>query len=89
MREQRAGGLVRLLDLARPRSHAFAVFSTHVHYDEHGRVEAPKRRTLRTVLTVVAVVVVVLLTGLLIAYWLFNTGGTVPGTGTGDVITTP
>jgi hypothetical protein len=65
------------------------VSSTQVHYDEHGRVEVPRRRTLRTVLIVVAVVVVVGLIGLVIAYWLFNTGGTVPGTGTGDVITTP
>jgi hypothetical protein len=85
MREQRAGGLVRLLDLAHPRSHAFAVPSNHVHYDEHGRVEVPKRRTLRTVLTVAAVVVVVGLIGLLIAFWLFNTGDMIPGTGTGEM----
>jgi hypothetical protein len=65
------------------------VSSTQVHYDEHGRVEVPKRRTLRTVLTVVAVVVVVGLIGWLIAYWLFNAGDMIPGTGTGDVITTP
>jgi fatty acid desaturase len=89
MREQRAGGLVRLLDLAHPRSHAVAVPTTHVHYDQQGRVEVPRRRILRIVLIVVAVVVVVGLIGWLIAFWLFNAGGTIPGTGTGDVITTP
>jgi hypothetical protein len=57
----------------------------HVHYDEHGRVEAPRRRTLRIVLIVVAVVVVLWLIG----YTLFNVGGLIPGTGTGDVVTTP
>jgi hypothetical protein len=67
--------------------HAAAVPSTHVHYDERGRVEVPRRRILRIVLIVVAVVVVVWLIGLLIGYTLFNVGGSVPGTGTGDVVT--
>ena len=62
---------------------------THVHYDQHGRVEGPRRKILRIVLIVAAVVVVVWLIGLLIGYTLFNVGGTVPGTGTGDVVTTP
>jgi hypothetical protein len=55
----------------------------HVHYDEQGRVEVPRRRILRTVLIVIAVVVVVWLIG----YTLFNVGGLIPGTGTGDVVT--
>jgi hypothetical protein len=42
---------------------------------------------LRIVLIVAAVVVAIWLIGLIIGYTLFNTGGTVPGTGTGDVIT--
>ena len=61
--------------------------STHVHYDQHGRVEVPRRRILRIVLIVAAVVVVVWLIGLFIGYTLFNVGDTVPGTGTGDVVT--
>jgi hypothetical protein len=73
------------LDLTNPRLHAVAVPSTHIHYDQHGRVEVPRRRILRIVLIVVAVVVVVWLIG----YTLFNVGGTVPGTGTGDIVTTP
>jgi hypothetical protein len=52
-------------------------------------VEVPRRRILRIVLIVVAVVVVVWLIGLLIGYALFNAGGSVPGTGTGDIIGTP
>ena len=63
--------------------------STHIHYDRHGRVEVPRRKILRIVLIVVAAVVVVWLIGLLIGYTLFNVGGTVPGTGTGDIVTTP
>ena len=63
--------------------------STHVHYDQHGRVEVPRRRILRIVLILAAVVVVVWLIGLLVSYTLFNVGGTVPGTGTGDIVTTP
>jgi hypothetical protein len=59
--------------------------STHVQYDERGRVEEPKHRLGRIVLIVVAVLVVLWLIG----YTLFNVGGVVPGTGTGDVITTP
>jgi hypothetical protein len=77
------------LDLPNPRLHADAVPSTHVHYDQHGRVEVPRRRILRIVLIVVAVVVVIWLIGLLIGYTLFNVGGSVPGTGTGDIVTTP
>jgi hypothetical protein len=73
------------LDLPNPRLHADAVPSTHVHYDQHGRVEVPRRRILRIVLIVVAVVVVIWLIG----YTLFNVGGSVPGTGTGDIVTTP
>ena len=69
--------------------HAVAVPSTHVHYDQHGRVEVPGRRTLRIVLIVAAVVVVLWLIGQLISYTLFNAGGTVPGTGTGEIIGTP
>jgi hypothetical protein len=65
--------------------HALAVPSTHVHYDKKGRAEVPRRRILRIVLIVVAVVVLVWLIG----YTLFNVGGLIPGTGTGDVITTP
>jgi hypothetical protein len=71
------------LDLTNPRLHALAVPSTHVHYDEQGRVEVPRRRILRIALIVVAVVVVVWLIG----YTLFNVGGLIPGTGTGDVVT--
>jgi hypothetical protein len=52
-------------------------------------VEVPRRRILRIVLIVVAVLVVVWLIGLLIGYTLFNVGGSVPGTGTGDIVTTP
>jgi hypothetical protein len=63
--------------------------STHIHSDRHGSVEVPGRRILRIVLIVVAVVVVVWLIGLIIGYTLFNVGGTVPGTGTGDILTTP
>ena len=63
--------------------------STHIHYDRHGRVEVPRRKILRIVLIVVAAVVVVWLIGLLIGYTLFNVGGPVPGTGTGDIVTTP
>ncbi len=59
--------------------------STHVHYDEQGRAEVPRRRTLRIVLIVAAAVVLVWLIG----YTLFNVGGLIPGTGTGDVVTTP
>jgi hypothetical protein len=73
------------LDLTNPRLHAVAVPSTHIHYDQHGRVEVPRRRILRIVLIVVAVVVVLWLIG----YTLFNLGGSVPGTGTGDIVTTP
>jgi hypothetical protein len=73
------------VDLAQSGPDAVAVPSTHVHYDEHGRVEAPRRRTLRIVLVIVAVVVVVWLIG----YTLFIVGGMIPGTGTGDVVTTP
>jgi hypothetical protein len=73
------------LDLTNPRLHSVAVPSTHIHYDRHGRVEVPRRRILRIVLIVVAVVVIVWLIG----YTLFNVGGTIPGTGTGDVVTTP
>jgi ferric-dicitrate binding protein FerR (iron transport regulator) len=70
--------------------HAVAVPSTHVHYDQHARAEVPRRRrTLRIVLIVVAVVVVLWLIGQLISYTLFNAGGTVPGTGTGEIIGTP
>jgi hypothetical protein len=69
--------------------HAVVVPSTHIHYDRHGRVEVPRRKILRIVLIVVAAVVVVWLIGLLIGYTLFNVGGTVPGTGTGDIVTTP
>jgi hypothetical protein len=71
------------LDLTNPRLHAVAVPSTHIHYDEQGRVEVPRRRILRIVLIVVAVVVLVWLIG----YTLFNVGGSIPGTGTGDVAT--
>jgi hypothetical protein len=71
------------LDLTNPRLHAVAVPSTHIHYDEQGRVEVPRRRILRIVLIVVAVVVLVWLIG----YTLFNVGGSIPGTGTGDVVT--
>jgi hypothetical protein len=67
--------------------HAVAVPSTHVHYDQHGRVEVPRPRILRIVLIVVAVVVFVWLSGLLIGYTLFNAGGSVPGIGTGDIVT--
>jgi hypothetical protein len=63
--------------------HAVAVPSTQVHYDEQGRVEVPRRRILRIVLIVVAVVVLVWLIG----YTLFSMGGSIPGTGTGDVVT--
>ena len=77
------------LDLTNPRSHAFAVPSTHVQYDQHGRVEVPRRRTQRMVLIVVAVVVVLWLIGQVIGYTLVNVGGTVPGTGTGDIVQTP
>jgi hypothetical protein len=73
------------LDLTKPSLHAVAVPSTHIHYDRHGRVEVPRRKILRIVLIVVAAVVVVWLIG----YTLFNVGGTVPGTGTGDIVTTP
>ena len=45
----------------------------------------PRRRTLRIVLIVAAAVVLVWLIG----YTLFNVGGLIPGTGTGDVVTTP
>jgi hypothetical protein len=62
--------------------------STHVHYDEQGRAKARRRRTRRIVLIVVAVVVAVWLIGFLIGYTLFNVGE-IPGTGTGDVVTTP
>jgi hypothetical protein len=65
--------------------HAVAVPSTHVHYDEQGRVEVPRRKILRIVLILVAVVIVVWL----ISYALFNVGDVIPGTGTGDVVTTP
>jgi hypothetical protein len=41
------------------------------------------------VLIVVAVVVAIWLIGLLVGYTLFNVGGQVPGTGTGDIIRTP
>jgi hypothetical protein len=68
---------------------AVAVPSTHIHYDQQGRVEVPRRRILRIVLLVVAVVVVVWLIALLIGYTLFNAGGSVPGTGTGDIVQTP
>jgi hypothetical protein len=73
------------LDLTHPGLHASAVPSTHVRYDDQGRVDVPRRKTLRIVLIVVAVVVVVWLIG----YTLFNVGGLIPGTGTGDVVTTP
>jgi len=63
--------------------------SAHVHYDQHGRVEVPRRRILRIVLIVAAVVVVLWLIGLVIGYTLFDVDGSVPGTGTGDIVTTP
>jgi ferric-dicitrate binding protein FerR (iron transport regulator) len=77
------------LDLTNPSLHAVAVPSSHVHYDRHGRVEVPRRRVLRIVLIVAAVVMIVWLIGLVIGYTLFNVGGSVPGTGTGDIVTTP
>jgi hypothetical protein len=46
-------------------------------------VDVPRRKTLRIVMIVVAVVVVVWIIG----YTLFNVGGLIPGTGTGDVVT--
>lgn len=61
--------------------------STLIHYDQHGRVEVPRRRILRIVVIVVAVVVVVWLIGFIVGYTLFNVGGEIPGTGTGDVLT--
>jgi hypothetical protein len=67
--------------------HAVAV--THIHYDQHGRVVGSSRRISRIVLIVAAVVVAIWLIGLIIGYTLFNTGGTVPGTGTRDIVTTP
>jgi hypothetical protein len=42
-------------------------------------------RLIRIVLVVVGIWVALFLVG----YWLFNSGGTVPGTGTGEVVTTP
>jgi hypothetical protein len=81
----RRGGARPSLDLANPGLHPVAVPSTQVRYDQHGRVEVPRRRILRIVLIVVAVVVVLWLIG----YTLFNLGGSVPGTGTGDIVTTP
>jgi hypothetical protein len=59
--------------------------SIHVHYDANGRTETPKRRIVRIVVIVIAIIVVLWLVG----YTLFNVGGTSPGTGTGDVLTTP
>jgi hypothetical protein len=58
--------------------------STRIYYDEHGRAEVPTRNTLRTVLIVVAVVILLWIIG----YILFNVGGTIPGTGLGDVFET-
>jgi hypothetical protein len=67
------------LDLADPRLHAAAVPSTHVHYDEQGRAEVPRRRIRRIGLIVVAVLVVLWIIGLIVSYTLFNVGGEVPG----------
>ena len=69
------------LDLTNPGLHAVAVPSTHVHYDEQGRAEVPRRRIWPIVLIVVAVLVLVWVIG----YTLFNLGGSIPGNGTGDV----
>lgn len=58
--------------------------STRVYYDEHGRAEVPRRNTRRIVLIVVAVVILLWIIGTI----LFNVGGTMPGTGLGDVVET-
>ena len=55
-----------------------------VRYDEHGR-SFQGSRVLRWVLIVVAVVVLIWIVELA----LFNTGGTVPGSGEGDILQTP
>ena len=38
-------------------------------------------------ITIATALLVVTLLGFLLAYWLFNSGGSVPGTGEGDVFT--
>jgi hypothetical protein len=59
--------------------------SIRITYDEHGRSAHPRRRWGRIVLVVLAVLVLIWVVG----YILFNVGGTVPGTGEGDIFQTP
>jgi hypothetical protein len=59
--------------------------SIHVTYDDNGRSVRRPRNIRRIVLIVVAVLVLLWIAG----YILFNVGGTVPGTGEGDILQTP
>jgi nicotinamide riboside transporter PnuC len=59
--------------------------SIRITYDENGRSVRRPRNIRRIVLIVVAVLVLIWIVG----YILFNIGGTVPGTGEGDIIQTP
>jgi hypothetical protein len=61
------------------------VRSIRITYDEHGRSVHSRRRWGRIVLVVLAVLVLIWVVG----YILFNVGGTVPGTGEGDILQTP
>jgi hypothetical protein len=60
------------------------VGSIRVYYGEHGRED--RRSWLQITLIVIAIVVVASIAIWLIGYALFNMGGSVPGTGTGDVL---
>jgi len=64
---------------------ALLVRSIRVTYDEDGRSVRRPRNILRIVLIVAAVLILIWFVGLI----LFNIGGTVPGTGEGDILQTP
>jgi hypothetical protein len=43
----------------------------------------------RRLVWIVVAVIAILLTIYLLAFWAFNSGGEVPGSGTGEILTTP
>jgi t-SNARE complex subunit (syntaxin) len=65
-------------------SHPLAGMEHHVRYDARGR--RTPRWTARRILVVVLIVLIVLVLLLVVAYEVFNAGGTVPGSGEGEIL---
>jgi t-SNARE complex subunit (syntaxin) len=72
------------LDVIEGCDHSLAGMEQHVRYDARGR-RAP-RWTARRILVVVLIVLIVLVLLQVVSYVVFNAGGTVPGSGEGEIV---